>query len=138
MSLDSATAALLALRPTVTAAPPAGPADAFLHGTLRPVLKLLNHRLLLLTADFCRDYRLPLASAAPADRQRLVLELLQRNSRWQQTAVGMVTGLLTDAEYDYFRQHRAEASRRLLELLRQRIVSQLPELVRLLPPPDAA
>ncbi|GAB3830619.1 hypothetical protein [Hymenobacter jeollabukensis] len=122
------------LRPAVTTdTPPSAAlsADALLHQALRPILKLLNLRLLQLVADFARDYRLPLLSAAPADQARLLDELLRRNQRLQHTAVGMATALLTAPEYEYYRHHRAEVNRRLLELLRQRVATQVPAVVAL-------
>jgi cell division protein ZapA (FtsZ GTPase activity inhibitor) len=122
------------LRPTVAAEEPTAattPADELLHRALRPILKLHNERLLQLVADFARDYRLPLATAAPADQQRLLTELLRRNQRLQHTAVGLVTALLTAAEYAYYRRHRPEVHRRLLELLRQRVLTQTATVVAL-------
>lgn len=126
--------ALLALRPEVasTLTPePTAAADDLLHRALRPILKLHNERLLQLVADFARDYRLPLASAAPADQLRLLDELLRRNQRLQHTAVGLITGLLTAAEYGFYRRHRPEINRRLLELLRQRVATQAGAVVAL-------
>lgn len=117
--------------PTETPASAAPSADALLHQALRPILKLHNARLLHLVADFARDYRLPLASAAPTDQQRLLDELLRRNQRLQHTAVGLVTALLTSTEYAYYRRHRPELNRRLLELLRQRVATQVPAVVAL-------
>ncbi|RTQ49601.1 hypothetical protein EJV47_12335 [Hymenobacter gummosus] len=131
---DSATPALddalRQLRPAVALAPET-PADDLLHRALRPILKLHNERLLQLVADFARDYRLPLATAAPADQQRLLDELLRRNARLQHTAAGLVTALLTSEEYAYYRQYRPEVHRRLLELLRQRVLSQTAAVVAL-------
>ncbi|OON66757.1 hypothetical protein [Hymenobacter sp. CRA2] len=127
-------AALLALRPSVAATlpPDALPgADDLLHRALRPVLKLLNARLLRVVADYALDYRLPLGTAAPADQQRLLEELLRRNQRLQHTVVGLVTALLTADEYAYYRQHRPEMNRRLLELARQRVLTQVPDVVAL-------
>ncbi|WP_165822086.1 hypothetical protein [Hymenobacter edaphi] len=131
---DAADAALRGLRPAVDAAPASPPeltADTLLHAALRPILKLHNARLLRLVADFARDYRLPLPGAAPADQARLLEELLRRNQRLQHTAVGLVTALLTMPEYEYYRHHRAEVNRRLLELLRQRVATQVPAVVAL-------
>ncbi|WP_345224227.1 hypothetical protein [Hymenobacter koreensis] len=134
----SADEALLALRPVVDTEPTqADTPDQLHHHTLRPVLKLLNPRLLLLMADFSRDYRLPLATAAAPDQQRLVVELLQRNARLQHTVIGMVCGLFTTAEYTLYRRQRSEINRRILELARQRVATQLPEIVRLAALPDA-
>lgn len=122
---NSADAALLALRPLVAAAPTA-PADAatvgaFLHTTLRPVLKLQNDRLLAAVADFVRDHHIVLV---PTDQQHQLAELLARNTKLRYTVVGLVTGLFTSAEYAFYRQHRPELNRRLLELAQQRVLDQ--------------
>ncbi|SES81777.1 hypothetical protein [Hymenobacter actinosclerus] len=119
-------AALLALRPVVaaeTTATPATPGD-FLHATLRPVLKLQNPLLLAVVADFVRDHHVPLPSAAPADQVRLLAELLGRNTKLRYTVVGLITGLFTTAETAFYRQHRPELNRRLLELATRRVQDQ--------------
>ena len=96
---------LRALRPAVPTETP--PADAtstvgnFLHATLRPVLKLQNALLLAAVADFVRDHHIPLAATAPADKQRLLAELLRRNVKLRYTVVGLVTALFTAEEYAF-------------------------------------
>ncbi|UYZ57826.1 hypothetical protein [Hymenobacter latericus] len=132
-------AALAALRPTIDAdlgPAPATSADDVLHRALRPILKLHNQRLLQLVADYARDYRLPLGTAAPADCERLLDELLRRNARLQHTLTGMVTGLFTAPEYAFYRRHRPEINRRLLELARQRVLSQAAAVVQLVTEPE--
>lgn len=109
-----------ALRPLVPTETPAEAATDsvgdFLHATLRPVLKLQNPLLLAAVADFVRDYHLPLATAAPAERQRLLAELLGRNVKLRYTVIGLVTALFTAAEYAFYRTQRPELNRRLLAL----------------------
>lgn len=120
-------AALLALRPTLPQMLPASghatPAD-FLHHTLRPLLKLQNELLLTVAADFVRDHHIPLAAAAATEQQRLLAELLSRNTKLRYTVVGLVCGLFTAAELAYYRQHRPELNRRLLELATRRVQDQ--------------
>jgi hypothetical protein len=121
-------AALLALRPHVPTEPTdtAEPATvgSFLHTTLRPVLKLQNDLLLAAVADFVLDHHIGLAKASPTDQQRLLAELLARNTKLRYTVVGLVTGLFTAAEHAFYRQHRPELNRRLLELAQRRILDQ--------------
>ncbi|QKG57957.1 hypothetical protein GKZ68_15820 [Hymenobacter sp. BRD128] len=128
-------AALLALRPAIAGQPAAIPTPGtvadFQHQVLRPVLKLQHAVLLATVADFARDYRLPLA---PAEATRLLTELLARNARLRATIAGLAVGLLTTPELAFFRQHRAELTRRLLDLAGQRVLSSLPELLTQLPP----
>jgi len=128
-----ADAALLALRPAIAGQPAAIPTPAtvadFQHQVLRPVLKLQHAVLLATVADVAHDYHLPLAPAEPTEATRLLTELLARNARLRATLVGLVVGLLTQPELAFYRPHRAELNRRLLDLAQQRVLSSLPELL---------
>jgi hypothetical protein len=130
-------AALLALRPAIAGQPAAIPTPTtvadFQQQVLRPVLKLQHAVLLSTVADFARDYRLPLGSVEPTEATRLLTELLGRNVRLRATLVGLAVGLLTAPELAFFRQHRPELTRRLLDLAEQRVLTSLPELLTYLP-----
>ena len=123
-------AALLALRPLIAEAgtAPAATVGHFLHATLRPVLKLQNDLLLLLVADFVRDHHLRLAPDH-TEQQRQLAELLRRNTKLRYTIVGLTTGQFTTAEYAFYRAHRAELNRRLLELAQRRVLDQTAAVV---------
>ena len=116
-------AALLALRPVVPTATTEAeaPVGAFLHTTLRPVLKLQNDLLLAVVADFVRDHHIMLR---PTDQQHQLSELLSRNTKLRYTVVGLITGQLTTEEYTFYRQHRPELNRRLLEMAQRRVLGQ--------------
>jgi hypothetical protein len=100
----------------------------FQHQVLRPVLKLQHAVLLATVADFAHDYHLPLATAAPTEATRLLTELLTRNTRLRATIVGLIVGLLTSEELAFYRQHRPELNRRLLDLAEQRALTSITEL----------
>jgi len=127
--------ALLALRPTIATEPV--PTDAtvtvghFLHTTLRPVLKLQNALLLTVVTDFVLDHHMPLAKASPVDQERQLAELLARNTKLRYTLLGLITGLFTAAEYAFYRQHRPELNRRILELVQRRVLDQTNQVVAL-------
>jgi hypothetical protein len=121
-------AARLALRPTVAAELPAQPeatAGDFLHRTLRPVLKLQNQLILLTVADFVREHHLAFPAANATEQQRLVAELLGRNVKLRYTIIGLITGLFTSSELEFYRPRRRELNRRLLELAIQRVQDQV-------------
>jgi hypothetical protein len=115
--------ALLALRPLVpTETTDAdGTVGAFLHATLRPVLKLQNDLLLAVVADFVRDHHIILR---PTDQHHQLSELLTRNTKLRYTVVGLISGAFTANEYAYYRQHRSELNRRLLEMALRRVLDQ--------------
>lgn len=119
--------ALLALRPAVptksTDAP--GTVGAFLHATLRPVLKLQNDLLLAVVADFVRDHHIVLR---PTDQLHQLSELLTRNTKLRYTVVGLISGQFTAEEYAFYRPHRAELNRRLLEMALRRVLNQADEV----------
>ncbi|MET4074629.1 hypothetical protein [Hymenobacter sp. UYCo722] len=123
-------AALLALRPLINAeATAAGDTvGAFLHATLRPVLKLQNELLLAVVADFVRDHHITLR---PTDQHHQLTELLGRNTKLRYTVVGLITGQFTAAEYTFYRQQRPELNRRLLEMALRRVLDQVVAVVAL-------
>ena len=127
-------AALLALRPAIAGQPPALPTPVtvpdFQHQVLRPLLKLQHAVLLATVADVAHDYRLPLAGPA-GELSAPLSELLTRNTRLRATIVGLVVGLLTQPELAFYRQHRNELNRRLLDLAQQRVLTSLAELRQL-------
>ncbi|MGI4834519.1 MAG: hypothetical protein ACRYFK_13770 [Janthinobacterium lividum] len=119
------TAALLALRPAIAGQPAAIPAPAtvpdFQHQVLRPLLKLQHEVAASLLEDFAQDYRLPSPAANPAEATRQRADLLARNTRLRALLAGVVVGLLTPDELAFYRQHRPELTRRLLDMLAVRL-----------------
>lgn len=122
--------ALRALRPLIpTETTDAdGTVGAFLHATLRPVLKLQNDLLLAVVADFVRDHHITLR---PTDQHLQLTELLSRNTKLRYTVVGLISGQFTTNEYAFYRQHRAELNRRLLEMAQRRVLDQAAAVVAL-------
>ena len=124
-------AALLALRPIIADQPPAGSPLAtvadFQHQVLRPLLKLQHALLLATVSDFAHEYHLPLLGS-DAEIGPVLEELIARNTRLRATLTGLVVGLLTEAEMAFYRQHRPELNRRLLDLAQQRVRSSLTDL----------
>ncbi len=120
-------AALLALRPVVPTetSDAADTVGAFLHATLRPALKLQNDLLLAVVADYVRDHHITLR---PTDQHHQISELLGRNTKLRYTVVGLISGAFTADEYAFYRQHRPELNRRLLEMALRRVLDQLPAL----------
>ena len=131
--VSSRDAALRALRPAVPDADPAlaaSPVEAFLHATLRPVLKLQNDTLLALVADHVAGLVKDFGRFAPDDQRERLGALMRADSRLKRTLVGAVLGLLTADELAFALAHDAEVRRRIAALLAERVVSQAGEVAR--------
>lgn len=118
--------ALLALRPPVDADPEAAATDveAFLHRTLRPVLKLQNPTLLALVAAEVRKTVPGFDGFAPDDRRARLEAVLRADSRLKRVLLGVVLGMLTAEELATAQAHEAEVRRRIVALLTERVRSQ--------------
>ncbi len=120
-------AGLVALRPEIASADPelaTTDAEAFVHRTLRPVLKLQNDALLALVAAHVRGLVKGFATFAPDDRRARLDALLRSDSRLKRTLVGVVLGALTADELAFALRHEAEVRRRIVALVAERVRSQ--------------
>ena len=120
-------AALVAMRPAIATADPdraATAAEAFLHRTLRPVLKLQNGTLLALVAAHVGGLVKGFAAFAPDDRRERLGALLRTDSRLKRTLVGVVLGALTSGELAFAMEHEAEVRRRIVALVAERVAGQ--------------
>lgn len=114
---------LLALRPTIESRAASG-VEGFMHGILRPVLKVQNQTILALVAADVRK-RIPGFEAfSPDDRRQRLGAVLLKDSRLKRVLLGVVLGALTADELAFALDHEAEVRRRMVSLLRERVVSQ--------------
>jgi hypothetical protein len=126
-SASARDAGLVALRPSVPDADPDladSDVEAFLHRTLRPVLKLQNDVLLALVAAHVRGLVKGFVALAPADRRGHLDALLKKDSRLKRTLVGAVLGALTADELAFALRHEAEVRRRIVALVAERVGGQ--------------
>ncbi len=130
---------LLALRPTVATEDTAtNPAEAFQNQTLRPVLKLQNELLLGLFRHYLakRKQRGPngevparFAKLSPAEQEAYIAHTIRTDLKFRNLLVGMVVGHFTADELAQFLADEAELTRRLGNLLTQRLQDQRLALV---------
>ncbi|PEN13851.1 hypothetical protein CRI94_07250 [Longibacter salinarum] len=102
--------------------------EAFQHEVLRPILKLLNPRVLDLVADTLERYGTGFSTMDRPDQVRRLENLLGQDSRLKRTLLGMVIGHFTSAEMQFYLQHTAEVRRRTVELVTERARSQVNEI----------
>lgn len=117
---------LLRIRPAVSAQTEGTRGvEAFLHRTLRPVLKLQNPLILKLVAAQIRRYGIPFAQRPATEQAAEVRKLVKDDGRLKHTLMGLVAGHFTEEEFAFHLAHEAEVRRRLTALLVQRVTDQL-------------
>ncbi len=115
---------LLALRPEITTDSEriSLPKEAFQNNVLRPILKFQNEAVVGFFKAQIKGATLPDFKAELHDfvQQRLQKDMVTRN-----TLVGMVIGFLSEEELAVFLADKNEVSKRIVEMLSQRIANQL-------------
>lgn len=122
---------LVALRPAVATEPiTSNPAEAFQNDTLRPILKLQNELLLGLFRDYLtKRKQLGLegrfAKLPRPEQEAYIDHSIRTDQKFKNLLVGVVIGQFTTGEWTAFRIDEAELTRRLVDLIVQRLCSQI-------------
>jgi hypothetical protein len=120
---------LLALRPKVETEDTAQqPAEVFQNETLRPILKLQNDLLLRSFRRYIHQRKDTFERMDAADQLRYIAHTLRTDQKFKNLLVGMIVGHLTLAEWAIFEENSAELTRRIVEMMIQRVQSQLEKL----------
>ncbi len=116
-------------RPDVPTEPTAtNPAEQFQNQTLRPVLKQLNN---LIVSYFRHHYpkrKVTFARLTETDKLAYIERAMREDTRLRLTLTGMVLGQFTSDEWAAFVPLEAELSRRIQNLIIQRLQSQVEAL----------
>ncbi|MDX2068964.1 MAG: hypothetical protein SFV55_11095 [Haliscomenobacter sp.] len=99
------------------------PAEQFQNQTLRPILKF-QHELLVAAFQAYIGKRHGTFFQLPAkDRLEWIKQSLQKDQSLRNTLTGMVIGYFSLEEWGRFQENEAEHSRRLIQMLIQRLQS---------------
>lgn len=126
--MSDKTTLLLSLRPTISTAQASGPAENFQNLTLRPILKLQNGLLIRVFKQYIHQRKDVFYKLSEADQRSYITQSLKLDQKFQQLLKGLIVGHFTDTEFDQFTSHEQEISKRLSNLLEQRLISNLSEL----------
>jgi hypothetical protein len=97
--------------------------ESFQNETLRPVLKLQHNIVVALFKYNIRQRNTPFETLPNASREKAIVLIIQKDLALRNQLFGMVVGLFTLSELKFYLENEAELSRRLRDLLTQRIAS---------------
>lgn len=118
----------LQLRPEIETQPAQNPAEAFLHETLRPILKLQNELLLGLTRHFLVKRKVRFTTLDEVDQKQQVQHSVAKDNRLRGLLFGCVVGQFTTKELAFYLANEGEVNRRITQLVVQRLHTQLEKL----------
>jgi hypothetical protein len=94
----------------------------FQNKTLRPLLKLLNDKILSITQE-----KLPKLGniAHLEERRKYIHQIFDKNPGVTHLLIGMIIGLMTMQELHYYLSNQNEINRRIKGMIIERIASQM-------------
>lgn len=98
------------------------PKEEFQNKVLRPILKLQNDVLVTLFKSQLKGATLP---DFKVELNAFVQQRLQKDLATRNTLLGMVLGLLSEEEMEGFIADKNEISKRIMDMMAQRIIDQL-------------
>ena len=116
----------LSIRPTINTTYEAeNPNEQFQNKTLRPILKMQNDLICRMYLHYMEKRKVPFYQMSTQKRFEQIAHSVSKDNRLRGLLFGMVVGMFTLVEMDYYRQYEGEINRRITSLVIQRLESQL-------------
>ncbi len=117
------------IRPTIITEKPAqSRTEQFQNEVLRPVLKLQNELLLAIVQHFIRKRKVKWLSMSLSARLDWIAHSLRHDLKMRALLLGVIIGHFTVAEWQTFQADEAELTRRITDLMIQRLQDQVTAL----------
>jgi hypothetical protein len=119
---------LIKLRPEIPAAKiTEGISDVeeFQNLTLRPIIKFQNDFLIRVYSNFARSYQKDWGSISNEKKELFIETSMNKNQNLKNKLIGSVIGFFTKEELDIYFQYNSELNRRIVQIIKQRVLSNL-------------
>ena len=99
--------------------------EAFQNITLRPILKLQNDLLIQVFINYAQKQKSVFFSLTPEKKQSYIENVIQKDIKFRNSLKGMVIGFFTVNEYKDYIKNSSNLNKRMMNLLVERLKSQL-------------
>ncbi len=123
---------LTRLRPAIEAnidENPENSAGHFQNATLRPILKLQNELLLQVFKHYLQKSKGSFFQLAPPKQLEFIGNSIRSDLRFRNMLTGLIVGHFTEQEWEVFASMEPELTRRIADLLIQRLSDQVDKLI---------
>lgn len=119
---------ILALRPEIPQAEITkgiSEVEEFQNLTLRPIIKFQNDLLVQVYSNHARSYQKDWGSISNEKKEIFIENSMKLNQNLKNTFVGIILGFFTQEEFDFYIQNKSEINRRIVQIIKQRVLSNL-------------
>lgn len=99
--------------------------EIFQNSVLRPILKLQNDLILAIYKTACTSKKVTFDGLKKEDLIAKVIAFTKTDKDLKQDLRAAVLGQFTVDEFEFYSTHKKEMNKRILQMARERIVSQL-------------
>jgi hypothetical protein len=99
--------------------------EVFQNTTLRPILKLQNDLIVLVFQNYVTQIKLPFKGFTVEKKMSSIATIISKDIQLQNTLKGIVIGLFTTEEYQYYSKTISNSNKRIKAMLIERLQSQL-------------
>ena len=100
------------------------PIEYFQHITLRPILKFLNETLNKISINFIENINPDFLCSNPVVQEKQLLTILKKEQVLKNKLNGIVLGLFTKEELDFYLIHSEKIDERIQQMIQERIRTQ--------------
>lgn len=117
------TNALVSLRPKIeTQSANNSKMESFQNSTLRPILKFQHNLLVAIFGHYLSNRKTNFFTLEASKKVEFVKQLLQKDIVFRNQLIGVVLGLFTVNELDFYLKHEKEGKKRIISMLCFRLV----------------
>lgn len=122
---------ILALRPEIPQAEitqDISEIERFQNNTLRPIIKFQHEIILSIFSSFVRKTHKDWGSISNEKKTLIVENVLSKNQQIKNKYTGIIGGLMSLEEFEFYQLNVSEINRRISQIIKQRIQTNLADL----------
>lgn len=99
--------------------------EKFHHQVLRPILKFQNEIILEAFLSEMKRFKIDWSKLTKDEKQQKIHSTFHTNQKFQMFLLGITTGLFTKEEFQFYLENQRLIKKRILEMLEERVKSQV-------------
>lgn len=100
--------------------------ESFQNSTLRPIAKFQNDIILSIFENYIVRYKNVFHKLGNEDKLKYIENTVKKDSKFKNLIRGIFMGHFTAEEYSFYTENSSEINKRIINLTKERLQSQLP------------